>query len=259
MARALFELLPVGLSVTRALDIGSATGQVARELSIRYPTSRVVALDLSTMMLSKAKENLAKEEEESGRISSVAGDYVAGDFEELPFKEGTFDLVLSNLTYQWALDLRRAIDELCTVLAPGGLVLMNTLTYGTLGELKESFSVAEESFANNRTHRRLFMPFVESAYIKELLEDSGLILTYFDERSSIREYKDMWELLRVLKSIGAINPMPMLDASLAAGSLLKSAARIYKDRFSLKTHEGKAGLSVRATYNTVFIMAQKPE
>lgn len=255
MARALFDLLPQALSNAYALDIGSATGSVAGELCARYPSMNVVALDLSTKMIERAKEKLLNE----GRERPLHLSFVAADFEELPFPQNSFDLVMSNLSYQWASNLRRAFDELFNVLSPGGLVLMNTLTDGTLVELKESFESAEEKFNKNYSRKRPFMPFAAPAAIKALLEGSGLEISYFDERSSIREYTDMWELLRVLKNIGAINPLPIDSASLGAGSLLKSAAGIYKESFSLKTGKGDAGGSVRATYNTVFIMARKPE
>lgn len=250
MADALFELLPPDLKFHLALDIGSATGRVAFELSGRNPSSSVIALDISRAMLKKAKER-SSAGGSSGHFSCVVS-----DFEELPFRSCSIDLVISNLTYQWADSLPKAFEELYRVLAPGGLVLMNTLTEGTLYELKESFGAAEEKTKKSR--KREFMDFVEPQKLRCAVEGFGLKLSLFDERTSVREYKDMWELLSVFKNIGATNPLPVPGASLGLGSLLKSAADIYKERFSLNARgEGEPG-KVCATYKTVFIKAQKP-
>ena len=242
MAGRLIELLPKGLSVRSALDVGCATGTVAGELSTRFPTAHITALDISSAMLIKAKE---RQGNGKGLVS-----YVASDFEELPFIEGTFDLVLSNLSYQWADSLTRALEELYRVLAPGGLVLMNTLARGTLDELRQSFSEAEESLKISQ--KRPFIPFVEPSTLRKHIVDSSLEVVSFEQRSYIREYPGMRELLRVLKKIGAVNPLSRGGANVMSASLLRAAEENYKLRFGAVDSDG-----VTATYNTIFILAKK--
>ncbi len=244
MGDALIELLPEGLSVERALDVGTGTGKVAGELIRKFPTSSLIALDISTPMLSRAKDAL------EGEPAFSAITFVTGDFEAFPFKDSSIDLVLSNLTYQWAQSPKEAFSELYRVLNPSGLILLSTLTSGTLEELKESVRLAGG--------KRPFMDFIEPGELRSSVESAGFELLSFDERACVREYVDMWELLSVLKNIGAANPTESSGDSLASGSFLREASRIYKSRFYFKARgEGMPG-SVRATYKTVFLMAKKP-
>lgn len=128
---------------------------------------------------------------------------------------------------------------------------MNTLASGTLDELRQSFSEAEGRFQGS--HKRPFISFVEPSTLRKHVEGSGLEVVSFEERSYIREYPGMRELLRVLKKIGAVNPLLEGGSKVVSASLLKAAEENYKLRFPAVDTDG-----VRATYKTVFILARKP-
>lgn len=247
MAERLMEFLPEDESFESILDIGSATGRVASTLSQRFQEGRVYACDISKAMLLRAREKAI--ESNAGRLY-----FVVSDFEALCFKDASIDLAASNLTYQWAASIVDAFGEAYRVLAPGGLLLMNTLTSGTLGELKESFEEAQ--LLLNRPDKRPFMDFVEPSILKASIEDSGLEVASFNEYAYSREYSSMRELLRVLKNIGANNPFSSGQTRATTTSLLKAAQEYYRSRFPAE-EGGPEG--VRATYNTVFISARKPE
>jgi SAM-dependent methyltransferase len=53
-------------------------------------------------------------------------DFLAGDVRELPFRAGSFDLVVSFETIEHIRDAERALDELRRVTAPDGLLLIST-------------------------------------------------------------------------------------------------------------------------------------
>jgi ubiquinone/menaquinone biosynthesis C-methylase UbiE len=87
---------------TRALDVGTGTGAVARLISERWPGADVTGVDVSPGMISEARR-LGKER------------YDVGDSSALPYEDGAFDLVTLN-------NMIPFFDELARVTAPGGYV-----------------------------------------------------------------------------------------------------------------------------------------
>ena len=69
----------------RILDVATGTGLVAAELARRYGC-RVIGIDQSEEMLSRARRRLAREPHLGNRVEMVAG-----EAERLPFDDGEFD------------------------------------------------------------------------------------------------------------------------------------------------------------------------
>ncbi len=94
------------------LDVGTGPGVLLAELARIRPDLRVVGIDLSADMVAAAK-----------RSASGFGDRVTaqlGDVTDLPFPDGSFDLVVSSFSlHHWA-DPAAAVPELARVLRPGG-------------------------------------------------------------------------------------------------------------------------------------------
>lgn len=101
-----------------ALDVGSATGQLAVALAGRVGTEgEVFALDLTQEMVEATQRRAA----ERG-LTNVQVDI--GDAEALPFSGPTFDVIVSALTYMLCPEPRRAFAEAFRVLrTPGRLIL----------------------------------------------------------------------------------------------------------------------------------------
>jgi ubiquinone/menaquinone biosynthesis C-methylase UbiE len=87
---------------TRALDVGTGTGAVARLLSERWPSAEVTGVDVSPGMIAEARR-LGPER------------YDVGDASALPYDDAAFDLVTLN-------NMIPFFDELARVTAPGGYV-----------------------------------------------------------------------------------------------------------------------------------------
>lgn len=87
---------------TRALDVGTGTGAVARLLSERWPAAEVTGVDVSPGMIAEAR-----------RLGSER--YDVGDASALPYEDAAFDLVTLN-------NMIPFFDELARVTAPGGYV-----------------------------------------------------------------------------------------------------------------------------------------
>ncbi len=87
-----------------ALELGAGTGLVTRRIAGKVGS--LIATDLSPSMLEVAR-------------SSARATYLVLDYNKpLPFLDGSFDLVLSGLTY--VQDTRRPLAEITRVLRPGG-------------------------------------------------------------------------------------------------------------------------------------------
>ncbi|KAE8600938.1 hypothetical protein XENTR_v10013464 [Xenopus tropicalis] len=113
-----------------ALDLGSGRGYISQHLT-KDIVERFVHADLSE----KALRNLAASE-----IPSVR---VIVDEEFVPFKENTFDLVVSSLSLHWVNDLPRAFQEIHRILKPDGVFIGAMYGGETLFELRCSLQLAE--------------------------------------------------------------------------------------------------------------------
>lgn len=109
----------------RILDVGSGAGQILGHLlKVADPRAQLVAFDLSSRMLARAKV----------RLKSDRPVFVAGDLMRLPFADESFDCVTCGYVIEHLPDPRPGLKELCRVLRPGGSVLLVT-TEDTLSGL----------------------------------------------------------------------------------------------------------------------------
>jgi ubiquinone/menaquinone biosynthesis methyltransferase len=93
------------------VDLACGTGDVAFLLAGRYPGGVVTGLDLSPPMLAIARER--------NRFTNVR--FERGDLCDLPFPDGSADVVTGSYALRNAPDLRKAIAEVHRVLSPGGV------------------------------------------------------------------------------------------------------------------------------------------
>ena len=106
--------LRVGQSV---LDLGAGTGLLALGARRRVgPTGRVIALDLSHDALLACRTEAAATDDAAVLYAAV------GDALRLPFRDGSFDAVLTRSVLIFVRDKPAAIRELYRVLRPGGWV-----------------------------------------------------------------------------------------------------------------------------------------
>lgn len=108
----------------RVLDLGCGTGAGTLFLAREFPTAGIRGLDLSESMISKAQSKIGLDPE--GRVS-----FRLGDAANLPFGEGSFDLVTQ-------VNMPVFFREISRVLRPGGGVILAS----SLGE-RTPFSTPE--------------------------------------------------------------------------------------------------------------------
>lgn len=100
----------------RLLDVATGTGLVARALVERYGC-RVVGLDQSAPMLSRARDKLASDPALAARV-----ELVEGEAEALPFADAEFDHLTFTYLLRYVDDPAATLRELARVVKPGGRV-----------------------------------------------------------------------------------------------------------------------------------------
>jgi SAM-dependent methyltransferase len=100
----------------RILDAGCGSGSMAREIAKAASGSTVVGIDLRDKYIDYAR-----------RRAEVEGlrnlTFQTGDVRELPFEDGSFDIIWTKYLLQWVADPMRAMREFARVLKPGGLLV----------------------------------------------------------------------------------------------------------------------------------------
>ena len=99
---------------TRILDVGTGPGTVPIDLATAAPQLTIVGLDLSAPMIEHATA-AARSAGCEDRVTFVATD--AGD---MPFPDGSFDLVVSSMSQHHWSDVPAVVREIHRVLRPGG-------------------------------------------------------------------------------------------------------------------------------------------
>jgi demethylmenaquinone methyltransferase / 2-methoxy-6-polyprenyl-1,4-benzoquinol methylase len=106
----------------RALDVGCGTGDLTRLTARHLPGATVVGADFTGPMLAHASRR-TKSRPEGTRVGFTRASALG-----LPFRSGSFDLVLSAFVVRNLPDLGRAFAELRRVLRPGGTLLTLEIT-----------------------------------------------------------------------------------------------------------------------------------
>jgi demethylmenaquinone methyltransferase / 2-methoxy-6-polyprenyl-1,4-benzoquinol methylase len=93
------------------LDLGTGTGDLAREALAQFPQVKVIASDFTLEMMRVGKEN--------GALNFSAADAL-----HLPHPEGSFDALVSGFLMRNVIDLQKALQEQYRVLRRGGRVVI---------------------------------------------------------------------------------------------------------------------------------------
>jgi SAM-dependent methyltransferase len=94
----------------RVLDVGCGNGRYTTRLREAFPDAEVIGVDLA-----------------SGILETVPEPTVVADVADLPFEDGSADVVLAMHMLYHVPDIPAALDELQRVLAPGGVLFVSTL------------------------------------------------------------------------------------------------------------------------------------
>ena len=151
------EHLKIAASFT-ILDVGCGGGRTIERLAAIASSGKVFGVDYSEASVAFARET-NRDNIDRGRVSIQLG-----SVSQLPFADGSFDLVTAVETHYYWPDLPNDVREVMRVLKPGG-----------------AFAIIAEAY-RGRTHDWLFRPTMEwllrAAYLtpeqhRRLLSDAG--------------------------------------------------------------------------------------
>jgi len=96
------------------LDLGTGTGDLAREALTQFPQAKIIAADFTLEMMCVGQKN--------GLLNFSSADAL-----HLPFQDSTFDAVVSGFLMRNVIDLQTALQEQYRVLTKGGrIVILDT-------------------------------------------------------------------------------------------------------------------------------------
>jgi len=190
------------------VDLGCGTGFFTDILASKY--QQVIGLDISTKMLSFAKQN---------RDQDIF--WLEGDANCIPLQDNSVDLIYSNLMIQWLDPLDVALKEILRVLKPGGVFLFSTLTDGTLFELKSSWKQVDDD--------QHVIEFKAEAELENLLNSNESTLIEQKSQQIILEYENVMHLARELKGLGANKVHDRKNKGLSGKSKWKKMCSAYQD------------------------------
>jgi len=208
-------------SPRRILDVGAGTGMFLRSVRKLYPQAFLAGLDLAPGMGTAAIGSRQTE-----------GDFlfVEGDAENLPFADGTFDLVVSTSTFQWLTELEKACSEVMRVLVPGGVFLFALFGEGTLYELRSSYRKA--LLAENAIEKDRFHHFFTRDEVAQALQQTGYRAITVENSVEREYYPDVPCFLRSLKGIGAASAVSFPSVGLGGRRIIMKMIEVYQRDFS---------------------------
>ncbi len=192
------------------IDIGSGTGRLSSAVSERYPSSRLYSLDLAAEMLNYARRQPTTQPE----------GFICADAEQLPFNDQSVDMIVSNVTIQWCMNLEQTFKEFQRIIKPGGLLMFTTFGPDTLKELRVSWSGVDQYNHVNA--------FFDMHDIGDALKRIGFSDPVMDVENFTLTYKDATTLMRDLKAVGAHNVTKGRPHGLTGKQRLQKVIKAYE-------------------------------
>ncbi len=153
----------------RVLDVGCGKGRFARVFHEQEPAAELWGLDISEEMLRFVPEGIHTR---------------AGSMTELPFADGFFDAAYATESLEHAVEIERAVAEICRVVKPGGRIAIidkNSEHWGRLAtpEWERWFTRKELERLLRRHCRRVSSRFI--SYWEDVPPD-GLFIAWLAEK-----------------------------------------------------------------------------
>ncbi|KAM5305874.1 arginine-hydroxylase NDUFAF5, mitochondrial isoform 2-T2 [Glossophaga mutica] len=218
-----------------ALDVGCGRGYIAQYLN-KETVGKFFQADIAENTLKNTLET---------EIPTVT---VLADEEFLPFRENTFDLVVSSLSLHWVNDLPGALEQIHYVLKPDGVFIGAMFGGDTLYELRCSLQLAETEREGGFSPH--VSPFTAVNDLGHLLGKAGFNTLTVDTDEIQVNYPGMFELMEDLQGMGESNCAWNRKALLHRDTMLAAAA-VYREMY--RNEDG----SVPATYQIYYMIGWK--
>lgn len=217
------------------LELGCGTGYVTERLVTAFPNAQITAIDFAESMLQQAKK----------RCNVKAVTFRCEDIERMTLDE-SYDVIISNATFQWLNDLSGTLSNLYSSLHEDGMLLFSTFGEKTFHELHTSFQRAK-AMRRAQDVTTVGQTFVTALQLQELCKRvTGDI--HVAETCYIESFATVREFLQSVRKVGATNSNK--GSYCQSPSIFRSMLRIYEQEF-IEDEQ------IVATYHALFSYMKK--
>lgn len=219
MSEKLFhKVLEVSNKFNSILEFGCGTGFITNQI--------LEKLEFNELILNDIVEDYCKLHKD--KSSKIIID--AGNIEEIIGKYKSFDLIISNATFQWLQDKKNLIDKFHSKLSDSGLLAFTSFGKDNYKEIKNTFGVGLE--------------YLTKSEYKNILKDKFEILYSYEEKIEL-QFDNLLEVLRHIKLTG-VNGIVKLSLNI---SLLEEYKKKYLVNNSINSYI--------LTYNPLYFVGKK--
>ncbi|MBI5573042.1 MAG: malonyl-ACP O-methyltransferase BioC [Elusimicrobia bacterium] len=169
----------------KILDIGCGTGNYTRLLREKFPEADIKAIDISSDMIQIAKSKLTGSKME----------FIVADAETKKF-DGKFDMITSNASFQWFLNLEKTLTKYKELLERDSVIIFSVFGPETFCELNVSLKELLKKDTSLTS-----CGFVKKEMLKEILEKQfGDV--FVEEEIFQEEYNSLLQLLNKIRYTG---------------------------------------------------------
>ena len=169
------------------LDVGMGTGWLTGRLKNYFPDARVVGIDFAEGMVDVAK----MQEKDCGIVQA--------DAHQMPFKKDTFEMIASNLAYQWVGNLPEAFGHCHAILKNEGKLHLTMFGHDTFREVIDAPEKTHDATKGDITLPRL----ADRDQVTDALTKAGFRDVSVEEEHIKVHFADMLALVKWIKDIGA--------------------------------------------------------
>jgi ubiquinone/menaquinone biosynthesis C-methylase UbiE len=219
----------------RILDLGCGPGIIVEALAPLV--DEVVAFDLTPEMLQKAQERCSQSEVENVRL-------LLGNGEKLPFKDGTFDVVVTRLTIHHLEDPMGVVSEMVRVTSSSGRVVVADIVSSEDPEQSELHNALE--VLRDPSHVRM----LPKSLLLTMIQESGLRIISDTTWEKERRFDEWAQIVNDPKRTIPLQTvmLNLASAGIRAGINLRSDGDtvVFTHRWLLVTAEKMSSPGVRS-------------
>lgn len=253
-----------------ALELGCHRGQVYDVISSREGLGghggiggieTLVQCDMAATAIDASKSVVVGGEAVASSLSDIKGEekkipalvkqysLVCDEEATLPFKEASFDAVLSSMNLHWVNDLPSTLLQIKKVLKPDGVFVASMLGGNTLQELRYCFYLAEQERRGGLSSHA--SPFALASDVASLMQGAGFSLPTVDVDTITISYPDAIALMEHVQRMGEGTAALNRVFHVGSDTFLATAA-LYQKLYGLE--DG----SVSATFQVIYMIGWSP-
>ncbi|MEG3640192.1 methyltransferase domain-containing protein [Magnetococcus sp. PR-3] len=159
-------------------------------------------------------------------FKTVQAPFLCSGLEELPYADGSFDGVISNLTLHWSPDMKKTLAEIRRVLRGNGFLLASQPGSENFRELRAALAQLDQQ--NHGKPLPRLPRAVDIQDVGDLLASSGYTLPFTDKEGASFPFPNLESLLEEFRFMGTGNPHLPRATGLAGRNWLQQLEAIYR-------------------------------